>query len=313
MNTEPTDVSRIAKQVRSRLKTKGYRGQIVSIGHIADLKAEIDSDHRRGLLDELFYGERLTGFQFSLPESFPNARSIIIASAPQMQQKVTFRFEGRTRVFTIPPTYSTGTDRLMEKLIMEVLEPTGYSIHEARLPEKLLAVRCGLAKYGKNNVTYTEGLGSFHRPIVILSDLPVVEDTWGGLEMMEQCHKCTACIKKCPTNAIPSDRFLIHAERCLTFHNERAGEFPDWIDPGWHNSLIGCMVCQSVCPVNREIRNQFEEGESFTEKETSLLLGGVSADQLPKATADKLERLGLLEDVGLISRNLSALLRQRIS
>jgi epoxyqueuosine reductase len=73
------------------------------------------------------------------------------------------------------------------------------------------------------------------------------------------------------------------------------------------------MVCQLVCPANRGLRDQFGEGESFTEKETALVSRGVSIDQLPRSTADKLERLGLLEDVGLITRNLNVLLRQRLS
>lgn len=233
------DASGVARQILSGLERKGCRGRIVSIQHIADLKEEIDLSHRQGLIDDLLYRERLTWFQFNFSEALPDARSIIITSAPQPQQKVTFQFQGRACDFTVPPTYSDHTDRLVEKAIMDVLGPLDCHLYKARLPEKLLAVRSGLAKYGKNNIAYIEGLGYFHRLRVFLSDLPAVEDTWSESEMMEQCVKCSACIKKCPTNAILSDRFLIRAERCLTFHNERQAEFPDWIDPAWHNCLIG--------------------------------------------------------------------------
>ncbi len=307
------DDSGVARQICSGLERKGCRGRIVSIQHLTDLKKEIDLSHNQGVFDELFYRECLSGFQFNFSEAFPNARSIIITSAPQPQQKVSFQFEGRTYDFTVPPTYSYHTDQLVEKAIMDVLEPMKWHIYKARLPEKLLAVRSGLAKYGKNNIAYIEGSGTFHRLKVFLSDLPAVEDSWAEPKMMEECGKCSACIKKCPTNAILSDRFLIRAERCLTFHNERPAEFPDWIDPAWHNCLIGCMVCQLVCPANRGLRNQFGEGESFTEEETALVTKGVSVDQLPRSTADKLQRLGLLEDVGLITRNLNVLIRQRSS
>jgi len=307
------DDSGVARQICSGLERKGCRGRIVSIQHITDLKKEIDLSHNHGVFDELFYRECLSGFQFNFSEAFPNARSIIITSAPQPQQKVRFQFEGRTYAFTVPPTYSYWTDQLVEKVIMDVLGPMKCHTYKARLPAKLLAVRSGLAKYGKNNIAYIEGLGTFHRLKVFLSDLPVVEDSWAEPEMMEQCGKCSACIKKCPTNAILSDRFLIRAERCLTFHNERPAEFPDWIDPAWHNCLIGCMVCQLVCPANRGLTNQFGEGESFTDKETALVSRGVSVDQLPRLTADKLQRLGLLGDVALITRNLNVLLRQRSS
>jgi epoxyqueuosine reductase len=307
------DASGVARQILSGLERKGCRGRIVSVNRITDLKKEIDLSHSQGVLDDLFYRERLTWFQFSFSEAFPNARSIIIASAPQPQQRVTFQFEGRTFDFIVPPTYSDHTDRLLEKAIMDVLRPVTCQIQRARLPEKLLAVRSGLARYGKNNIAYIEGLGSFHRLRVFLSDLPADEDTWSESEMMEQCGRCSACIKKCPTGAILSDRFLIRAERCLTFHNERKADFPDWIDPAWHNCLVGCMVCQLVCPANKAVRGQFGKGESFTEKETALVLKGVSADQVPRLTANKLQRLGLLEDVALLARNLNVLIRQRSS
>jgi epoxyqueuosine reductase len=307
------DASRVARQILSGLEREGCRGRIVSIQHITDLKKEIDLRYSQGFLDDLLYRERLTWFRFNLSEATPDARSIIITSAPQPQQKVTFQVEGRAYDFIVPPTYSDCTDRLVEKLITDALRQVRCHVYKARLPEKLLAVHSGLAKYGKNNIAYVEGLGTFHRLKVFLSDLPAVEDTWSESQMLEQCAKCSACIKKCPTSAIISDRFLIRAERCLTFHNEREAEFPGWIDPAWHNCLIGCMVCQLVCPANREISDQFGEGESFTEEETALLSRVASIDDVPPLTADKLRRLGLLEDVGLLGRNLNVLIRRHSS
>jgi epoxyqueuosine reductase len=304
------DAPGLAREVCLGLERKGYPCRIVSIRHIADLRTEIKCRHEQGDLNELFYHESLSGFEFNFAEDFPKARSIIITSAPQPQQKARFQFQGRAYAFTVPPTYSHWTDQLVEKAIMDVLEPSKSSIYKARLPGKLLAVRSGLAKYGKNNITYVDGLGSFHRLKAFLSDIPATEDSWAESEMMEQCRTCSACVKKCPTNAILSDRFLIRAERCLTFHNERQAEFPDWINPAWHNCLIGCMVCQLACPANKGLRDWFVEGEKFTEEETELLWKGISSDRLPQSTAAKVERLGLLEDVGLVSRNLKVLLSQ---
>ena len=77
------------------------------------------------------------------------------------------------------------------------------------------------------------------------------------------------------------------------------------------NCLIGCMACQLACPVNKGFFDWFDEGVSFTEEETALLLYGIPPGQLSQVTADKLQRLGLLEDVDLVTRNLAALLKQR--
>jgi epoxyqueuosine reductase len=187
--------------------------------------------------------------------------------------------------------------------------PAGYRFVKARLPQKLLAVRSGLAQYGKNNLSYIPGIGSFYRPIVFYSDLPCVEDHWGEVRMMERCLSCSLCSKVCPTGAIEPGRFLLHAERCLTLQNELPGEFPTWVDPTWHHSLVGCMRCQTACPANKDVAHQVVKREEFSHEETTLLLQGVSQEALPAATRQKLEHLDIFESdyFDVLSRNLHAL------
>ncbi len=305
--------SQLSDLICSELEQKGCRARIVSITHLADLKDEIEGRHNDGVFEEIFYQERLTRFDYTIPAHFPNARSLIITAAPQPQRRVGFELKGKPYHFTVPPTYSYDTDRTVESMLSRILQPERFNLHPAKLPEKALAVCSGLARYGKNNIAYVDGMGSFHRLKAFFSDLPPLEDNWTGLQSMEQCHKCTACISRCLSGAIVPHRFLILAERCLTFHNERSAEFPGWIDPSWHNCLIGCMACQLACPVNKKFFNWFGERVSFTEEETTLLLGGVPRHQLPQATADKLQRLCLLEDLELVTRNLAVLLKQRSS
>jgi epoxyqueuosine reductase len=124
--------------------------------------------------------------------------------------------------------------------------------------------------------------------------------------MLERCQKCKACANHCPTGAIPTDRFLLHGERCLVFFNERPPEyrFPDWVAPTAHNSLIGCMTCQQVCPENKELLNQYADEVTFSHAETSLLLNGAMVDHLPPETVRKLERIDMINDLQLIPRNL---------
>jgi epoxyqueuosine reductase len=305
--------SQLSNLICSELEQKGCRASIVPVTHLADFQKEIVGRHNDGAFEEVFFQERLTYFDYALPAHLHEARSLIITAAPQPQQRVGFKLKGKPYHFTVPPTYSSDTDRAVESVLSAILQPEGFNLHRAKLPEKLLAVCSGLARYGKNNIAYVEGMGSFHRLKAFFSDLPPLEDNWVGLQSMEQCHKCTACISQCPTGAIVPHRFLILAERCLTFHNERSAEFPGWIDPSWHKCLIGCMACQLACPVNKKFFNWFEERVSFTEEETALLLEGITRDQLPQATADKLQRLCLLEDLELVTRNLAVLLKQRSS
>ena len=73
------------------------------------------------------------------------------------------------------------------------------------------------------------------------------------------------CVKACPTGAIREDNFLIRAERCLTYYNEEPGNLPQWIDIKWHNALIGCRICEKVCPENSTILRKNLEVIEFTD------------------------------------------------
>ena len=305
-----TNTSQVTRLVHSALKQKGYAAKIVSISHLDDLKEEINRHHNQGVLDEALYQAYLAGFEFGIPANFPDAKSLVITSVPHPQQRVNFNFKGRSYHLTVPPTYSHETDKIVENILSDILKPKGFNLYPAAVPQKLLAVRSGLAKYGKNNITYIEGMGSFYRLKTFLSDLPTIEDIWFESQLLEQCNTCDAGVKECPTDAIVPHRFLIQAEQCLTFHNERPNEFPDWIKLSWHNCLIGCMVCQLACPANKRFFNWFEEEGSFTEEETELILKGTSPKQLPHATVEKLEKFYLLDQMDVIPRNLDVLIKQ---
>jgi epoxyqueuosine reductase len=208
----------------------------------------------------------------------------------------------------IPPTYDSQTDKAVEGILSDVLGPQGYRVARAVLPVKSLAVRSGLGEYGRNNVCYVPSMGSFHRLAAFYSDITSSHDSWREPQAMRRCENCQACSRACPTGAISSDRFLIRAERCITFHNERLGEFPAWIDPSWHNCLEGCMHCQRVCPENVNFRDWVEGNHAFSEEETNLILKSTPPDRLPDETARKLVELSLLEDTHILGRNLKALL-----
>lgn len=121
---------------------------------------------------------------------------------------------------------------------------------------------------------------------------------------MERCKNCRTCTLACPTGAIDKNRFLVHAELCLSFHNEHAGNFPDFIDPSFHHCLFGCLKCQNACPENKRKPIWVKEKEYFYEYETSFILHNKPLNEMPLSTRQKLERLYLLDDYSLLSRNL---------
>ncbi len=302
-------LDKTAGLICSKLEEKGYRGTMLPIEHVTQLKYEIEERSSQGQIDAGLYEKYLSSFKFDVATSLPKACSIIITAAPQPQRKITFHFNGQTYPVIIPPTYYADTDSQIKNMLQNILDPNDYQFYPAALPLKLLAVCSGLARYGKNNIAYVEGLGSFVRLKAFLSDMPTDRGEWAEPRLMKECDKCKACPNGCPTKAIVSDRFLIHAERCITFLNEWREEFPEWIDPAWHNSLIGCMKCQLACPVNKRFIKWVEEGEAFNEAETELILNGVPLDRIPPETAHKLDRSYMLDYLDVLPRNLRALLK----
>lgn len=291
------------------LEKCGYAASVVSIERLPDLREGIEGQHRQGILDEGLYDEYLKGFVFHPPESMLNARSIISVAVKQPQVRFVFGHKGTKVPVIVPPTYlhAARADHAIREILVEMLAP--YRVAPAVLPKKLLAVRSGLAAYGRNNITYVEGKGSFHRLAAFYSDMPCEKgDDWHELTMMEECRDCDACTVQCPAGAISGERFLIHAERCIVFHNEKPGNmpFPKWMDASWHNCLVGCLHCQQYCPVNNGMLETVD-GAEFTQDETGLLMAGTTKDMLPAPLIKKLEEWDLLASLDIIPRNLSAL------
>lgn len=300
---------RLSTEVLSHLKAEGFRGKLVPAHYVGALKQDLEGHRQAGRLDEELHREYHLDFDFAPPDWFTDG-SVFVVAMPQPQVRLSFTIAGRAFPVIVPPTYLHNIDDAVQDLIRRHLEPEGYRVFDFWLPSKLLAVRSGLARYGRNNITYVPGMGSFHRLRAFGTDLPACEADWGELQALDLCTHCRACVKACPTGAIHHDRFLIRAERCLTFHNERKLPFPDWVDPGIHSCLIGCMDCQLSCPENRNFKDWVVDGKVFTEGETRDLLQGKPKRELPAAMLEKLRRIYLLDELEAFSRNLAALLRQ---
>ncbi len=294
----------------AKLEEQGVLARVIPISRLADLRKSIESLHTAGALDEEFYKAYPKRFVFNPPVPMPEARSIVIMASRMPAVRFIFNNKGVKVPVLIPPTYiqSARSDRKALDTLTELLRP--YKVVPADLPKKLLAARSGLAMYGRNNITYIDGLGSYYWLAAFYSDMPCPEEyEWRELAMMESCQDCSICMGNCPAGAITGDRFLLHAERCIVYHNEKPGDvpFPEWMDVSWHNCLVGCTRCQENCPENKGMLDIVDMGE-FTEEETELLLAGTPQDRLPGSLIKKLEEWDLLSSLDIIPRNLKALL-----
>lgn len=298
----------ITRQVDAMMNGNGYSYRTLSATHLAEAESELQSLYGHGTLEESLYRVRLDPIRYDPSKFMEGAQTVLIVAVPQPTVLVAFDRKGVEKQVVIPPTYDVSTDTVIADGLNKILQPQGYRAQVVPAPWKYLAVRSGLAEYGKNNIVYIPGRGSFHRLVAFVTDWPCTEDHWGMPRMMDRCKRCRACIIFCPTRAIDEQRFVIRAERCITFHNELTKEIPDFIDPSWHHCLLGCLRCQDCCPENKETKKISELREWFSGEETALILYGTPLADLPQGTRQKLEHLSLAEDYSLIPRNLGLLI-----
>lgn len=300
----------LEKDLRTNLEKYNCQVQMTSVEHLADLEKELTNYQKQGMISRELMEEYLKRF-FAGGRIPPKAKSIIIVAMPQPITQVDFYTEQQKYPVVIPPTYLAKDDHLeVKRILSETLNPWGYRIEEAfGIPLKLLAVRTGLGKYGKNNICYVPGMGSFHRLFGFYSDLFTTTELWIEKEMMAACTSCSACLKNCPTGCILPDQFIIQAEKCLTFFNESEKPFPEWLDKSWHHALIGCIKCQLICPENQKYLKKVMAKVDFQPDETMQFLNRIAFEKISAKTQEKIRSLEMEEVYDQFCRNLGAVIR----
>jgi epoxyqueuosine reductase len=283
--------------------------KIISVEHIIELKEDIEQLYNKEKITKQIYNYISKYYQFDFSKDDLIPRYIIIIAIPQKITIISFQIKGKKVDAIIPPSYIYGEnrERIYNILLNIFKDPKQISL--ANLPKKLLAVRSGLAKYGKNNISYVEGMGSFHRLESFYIDYPIDIDNWNEKIMMDQCNNCSVCINTCPNNCISNQEFVINAGNCLTYFNENTNDFPDWLDIKSHNALVGCMKCQIVCPVNRDYIKNKEKGITFSAKESEIIMQGLQDSSFPSKVMEKLKMINMDEYISVLPRNISVLMK----
>jgi epoxyqueuosine reductase len=294
-----------------------YQYRTVSVAHLKDMQNYMDNLREEGLFsNNKVFRSYVDDKTFEVPENFQDATSLSVIAVYIPLASVNVPFQGRNHKLLIPPNYYVQNftiEQLRATIAKKIIHQDGYRIEDVRnnLFLKHLATRSGLAKYGKNNICYVEGMGSMLSLFAFYTDYVFDEDHWGEVQMMDSCHDCRLCSQLCPTRAIRSDCFVIDVEKCLSLYNEIRGEIPPWIPREAHNALIGCMHCQLRCPANKEVISRMVEFEGLTEGETLSVLEGIANDEAIKALCQnfKVSTLDLVEHyLPVFSRNLKMLL-----
>ena len=293
--------------LKSEAIKRGDRLQIIASHRVQDLENDIKrfaqseelNSFQKWIIDDLY--------EYSVPSLDFSVQSIILmAIAHPFYADVIFvrggkEYQGKSLV----RPYFEEADQYLKPF----LKQHGYHAQRNNsLPLKRLGVQSGLSEYGRNNITYVDGLGSNFSLAAYFSDVPCEEDEWRNAVTAEMCHSCSICIDNCPTGAIRKDRFLIDNQRCLSAINETPGDFPEWLPSSVHHTCYDCLRCQEKCPMNIGHTDKMTECIVFTEHETEMMLQGTPVEHLPEDTKRKIFTLGMSEWYEAIPRNIKALM-----
>lgn len=113
---------------------------------------------------------------------------------------------------------------------------TDWKKQQSHVSHKKVGYLAGLGWIGRNNLLVNPHVGSRHRLVTILTDMPLSTDR----PLDQDCGSCRACIRVCPAKAI-------HEKVADFDHRECYDKLKDFRNSGIVGQYI-CGVCIKTCP-----------------------------------------------------------------
>ena len=211
-------------------------------------------------------------------KSMPDAKSIILLGVYAYDESAIYKNTRRDLKGKIARTYSYyPVVRQIAEDVTEHLKAKGHrAIQGQHVPLKYLASQTGLGVYGKNGIFQTPGYGSYVAFRNVITDLDLDPDSLGSFP--SPCEDCDKCIRACPTGALYAP-FKVNPRLCINPIGRRPDDIPLAIRSDMQNWIIGCDICQEVCPSNRDLIPREKDPRSGFDPEHHVshkYLGGVA-------------------------------------
>ena len=166
---------------------------------------------------------------------------------------------------------------------------------------KPLSARAGLGWQGRNTLIAAGQYGTRVSLQTIVTDMPCerADDDARGLD--KRCLNCHACMDACPTKALRGDGTLDIA-RCVRAQPENL-PLPEEMRPLTGASLLGCDLCQRVCPRNAALEPIDMPPDVKEALSLKRLLSGEYKAFIPLIGRNNARKLRLLNRTALAAAN----------
>lgn len=182
--------------------------------------------------------------RFAPREDEPETRSLAVLLWPYAQAEMT-----RDEAVFVDSYYpaSNAAYHAAKKLEQRMTAAGRFARANVSYPAKEAAVRAGLGVIGQNSLLITPQYGTRVVIILMATDMEhAQEGERGGRDA--GCLSCGRCASACPAGAI-DDQGMTHPERCLRNYMMEGNVTPEPVRSRIGMRLLGCDICQRVCPM----------------------------------------------------------------
>ncbi len=143
--------------------------------------------------------------------------------------------------------------------VLKTLKSQEIRAERAYVPVHEMFSRSGIGIQLKNGLTAIPQYGTRFSVQTLIACLPDVCYTSMQPQLQSRCKDCHACERVCPSNAIDGNGYS--CEKCARAY--MCGEpMDEWVMDAL-TSILGCELCQSVCPYNNKIESICEMPDAF--------------------------------------------------
>lgn len=190
----------------------------------------------------------------SIESVLSEAKSVVVCALrfPGGDSSLPIEESGKVARYALQSDYHDRLLPMLKSLALHIdstcqVEGSISYVDTGPLNERALGAQAGLGWIGKNSMLIHPEEGSWFWLGEVITRAKLEPDS----PLPDHCGKCRKCIDACPTNAIFEDIRALDSRKCISYWNiEQKAAIPKEIATKMGDWLLGCDICQEVCPWN---------------------------------------------------------------